>query len=125
MKKEDIEFGDVLTTENGEVAYVGKINNTGISVIINNKKDFILNDRLPYWKLANPIKDNRLVSSYTFAVRFKHFLDWIPVDWWMSQPHYYEEFQYMKSVANRLLKYQLATITDENEIKYFKNLKML
>ena len=28
--------------------------------------------------MNNPIKDNRIVNSKTFAVRFKQFLEWIP-----------------------------------------------
>ncbi len=75
--------------------------------------------------LDSPIKDNRIVSDYTFAVRFKQFLDWIPKEWWMSQPHYYEEFEYMQNVADRLLKYQVETVTNENEIKYLKSLNLL
>ena len=75
--------------------------------------------------MNNPIIDNRIVSSKTFAVRFKQFLEWIPEEWWMSQPHYYEEFHYMKNVADKLLKYQIETVTDENEIDYLKRLELL
>ena len=73
---------------------------------------------------VNPIKDNRLVSSETFAIRFKQFLEWIPQNWWMSQPHYMEEYEYMMSVAKQLLNYQIQTATDEEEINYLKRLNL-
>lgn len=72
--------------------------------------------------MKNPIIDNRFINDYTFAVRFKQFLDWIPKNWWNSQPHYYEEFKYMRTVAEKLLKYQIKTATNASEIKYFKQL---
>lgn len=72
--------------------------------------------------MKNPIIDNRFVNDYTFAIRFEQFLDWIPKNWWMSQPHYYEEFKYMQMIAERLLKYQIETATDANEIEYLKRL---
>lgn len=75
--------------------------------------------------MNNPIIDNRIVSSETFAVRFKQFLEWIPKEWWMSQPHYYEEFHYMKHVADKLLKYQIDTAADEGEVNYLKRLNLL
>ena len=75
--------------------------------------------------MNNPIKDNRIVNSKTFAVRFKQFLEWIPEKWWMSQPHYYEEYEYMKYVSEELLKYQIETATDEEEIDYLKRLNLL
>ena len=75
--------------------------------------------------MKNPIIDNRFVNDYTFAVRFKQFLDWIPKNWWNSQPHYYEEFKYMRTVAEKLLKYQIETATDAEEIKYLKKLNLL
>lgn len=127
MKKEDIKSGYVLVSihDPDRIAYVRQITKNGISVYINKERDIILNEQLHHWKLANPIIDNRLVSSYTFAVRFKQFLDWIPKEWWMSQPHYYEEYNYMKNVAERLLQYQIYTVTDESEIDYLKRLELL
>lgn len=74
--------------------------------------------------MNSPIIDNRIVNSETFAVRFKQFLEWIPKEWWMSQPHYYEEFEYMKSVANQLLSYQIQTASNEEEINYLKKLNV-
>ncbi len=69
-------------------------------------------------ELINPIKDNRLVSDYTFAVRLKSFLNQIyPADQ-MSE----EELDYLKEVANKLLIYQMATVVDQDEKDYFENL---
>lgn len=75
--------------------------------------------------MNNPIIDNRIVNSKTFAVRFKQFLEWIPEDWWKSQPHYYEEYEYMKYIAEQLLKYQIETATNKEEINYLKHLNLL
>ena len=75
--------------------------------------------------IENPIKDNRIVSSKTFAIRFKQFLEWLPENWINSQPHYYEEYEYMKLIAKHLLKYQIQTATEEGEINYLKRLNLL
>lgn len=125
MDKEKIELGDTIISDTGIIAYVDKILPTKIRVWINGKKDYILDEQLHHWQFTNPIKENRIVSDYTFAVRFKQFLKWIPQEWWMSQPHYYEEFEYMKWVAESLLKYQTQTVCDEDEIKYLKKLNIL
>ena len=125
MNKENIKPGDILSTEDGKIAHVRKLTKHGVTVYINHERDIILDEQLHHWKLANPIIDNRLVSSYTFAVRFKQFLDWIPKNWVLSQPHYYEEYEYMKNVADRLIKYQIETVTNENEINYLKRLELL
>lgn len=75
--------------------------------------------------MNNPIIDNRIVNSETFAIRFKQFLEWIPEKWWMSQPHYYEEYEYMKHVTEQLLEYQIKTATNKEEINYLKRLNIL
>ncbi len=124
MKKEKIKPGDILTNDDGDIVRVIKLVPSGIRVWINNQKDLVYNEQLHHWYRANPIKDNRLVSGYTFAVRFEQFLKWIPKEWWMSQPHYYEEYKYMMNVANRLLQYQIETATDEHEIDYLKRLNL-
>lgn len=125
MDKEKIELGDIIISDTGIRAYVDKILLSKIRVYINNQRDYILNEQLHHWQFDNPIKENRIVNDYTFAVRFKQFLDWIPQNWWMSQPHYYEEFEYMKGIAESLLKYQSQTVCDENEIEYLKRLDLL
>ncbi len=69
--------------------------------------------------MKNPILNNRIVSDKTFAKRLVSFLSDIQVADAIS----YDELEYLKYVAKKLLDYQLATITDENEKKYFENLK--
>ena len=69
-------------------------------------------------ELVNPIVNNRIVSDITFATRFSSFLKNIQV----SDPIGEEELEYLKMVSSRLLVYQLATVEDENEKAYFKNL---
>lgn len=126
LNKEEVKIGDILVSNRRGFAKVIGEGTDSFGVLINGEKDSIMFKQLKHWKkFENPIKDNRLVSSYTFAVRFKHFLDWIPQNWVHSQPHYLEEFEYMQYVAEALLTHQLKTVTDENEIKYFKNLNLL
>ena len=69
----------------------------------------------------NPIKDNRIVNSKTFAIRFKNFIENVQVSDAASE----EEKEYLLNVANQLLKYQVQTVTDEEEIKYLENLNLL
>ena len=38
---------------------------------------------------------------------------------------YFEEYEYMMDIADRLLKYQIQTATDEEEINYLKRLNLL
>jgi hypothetical protein len=124
MNKEQFKVGDIIQSDEGTIACVSKILNGKIRVWINNQKDYILDEQLHHWSYANPIKNNRIVDSYTFAVRFKQFLDWIPREFYMSGPHILEEYEYMRHIADRLLKYQIQTATDENEIDYLKRLKL-
>lgn len=70
-------------------------------------------------EIDNPIIDGRIVSDKTFATRFKHFLRWFEPKSAIEE----EELEYMKYVADRLLKYQKATIATFEEQKYFENLK--
>jgi hypothetical protein len=124
MNKEQFKVGDIIQSDEGTIACVSKILNGKIRVWINNQKDYILDEQLHHWSYANPIKNNRIVDSYTFAVRFKQFLDWVPKEFYMSGPHILEEYEYMQDIADRLLKYQIQTATDENEIDYLKRLKL-
>ena len=66
----------------------------------------------------NPIKDNRIVSDMTFAVRLKNFIDNVEACDCPGE----EEKEYLQSVANELIKHQVETATDEEEIKYLKNI---
>ena len=125
MNKEELKKGDYIQSDTGVNAFVNKILPTKIRVWINDKKDYILDEQLYHWSYGNPIVDNRIVSSYTFAVRFKQFLEWIPKEFYMSGPHILEEYEYMLGVADRLLKYQIQTVESEGEINYLKRLKLL
>lgn len=124
MNKEQLKIGDYIQSDTGEFAYVDKILPTKVRVWIHHQKDYILDEQLQYWSYANPIKDNRIVDSYTFAVRFKHFLEWIPKEFYMSGPHILEEYEYMKIIADHLIKYQIQTATDEEEINYLKRINL-
>ena len=125
MNKEQLKKGDYIQSDSGKFAYVNKILQTGIRVWIDGQKDYIFDEQLSHWSYANPIKDNRIVDSYTFAVRFKQFLDWIPENFYMSGPHILEEYEYMQIIADSLLKYQIQTVTNESEIDYLKRLDLL
>ena len=125
MNKEQLSIGDYIQSDSGKFAYVDKILPTKIRVWIDGQKDYILDEQLHHWSYANPIKDNRIVDSYTFAVRFKQFLDWIPKEFYMSGPHILEEYEYMQAVSDQLLKYQIQTAIDKSEIDYLKRLNLL
>lgn len=60
------------------------------------------------------IKDNRIVSDRTFANRLKNFLNEIRV----SDPMSEEELDYLRRVADRLLMYQIDTVTEQREKDY-------
>lgn len=93
-----------------------------IKVIINGKiKAAINKDWLDIWKFCNPIKDNRIVSNETFAIRLKTFIEETEV----NDPCSDEEKDYLLNVANKLLNYQIDTATDKEEINYLKSLKLL
>ena len=125
MNKKQLKVGDYIQSDLGFEAFVDKILPIKICVWINGKKDYIPDEQLHHWSYANPIKDNRIVSSMTFAVRFKQFLEWIPKEFYMSGPHILEEYEYLQIIADNLLKYQIQTVTNEREITYLKNLNLL
>lgn len=64
----------------------------------------------------NIIKDNRIVNDHTFATRFVNFLQNIQV----NDASSYDELNYLKTIAEYLLKHQINTCTDENESEYLK-----
>lgn len=68
--------------------------------------------------MKNPIKENRIVSNYTFAVRLKSFIESVDVSDACSE----DEKQSMLNTANELLNYQIDTVTDKDEIDYLKRL---
>lgn len=69
--------------------------------------------------ITNPIKDNRIVSDDTFALRLCSFLDDIYVGDACSD----DEASYLKSVARELLTYQYQTATGEYEVGYIERLE--
>ena len=125
MNKEQLKVGDYIQSDVGKFAYVNKILPTKVRVWIDGQKDYILDEQLQHWSYANPIVDNRIVDSKTFAVRFKQFLEWIPKEFYMSGPHILEEYEYMQIIADNLLKYQIQTATKQEEIDYLKRLKLI
>ena len=125
MNKEQLKKGDYLQSDDGKFAFVDKILKDRIRVWIGQEKHYLSDENLEFWSYANPIKDNRIVDSYTFAVRFKQILDWIPEKFYMSGPHILEEYEYMQIIADSLLKYQIQTVSDEEEINYLKRLNLL
>ena len=71
--------------------------------------------------MINPIKDNRIVSNITFAIRLRDFIKRTDVCDAMSE----EEKDYLLRVAQQLLDYQIETATDESELRYLDNIKDL
>lgn len=68
--------------------------------------------------MENPIIDNRIVNDTTFAVRLKLFVDSVTVCDCASE----EEKEYLQRVAVKLIKHQVETSTDEEEVSYLKRL---
>lgn len=74
-----------------------------------------------FQSMQNPIKNNRIVNDTTFAIRLKNFMDGVRCCDCAGE----EEKEYFQMVADKLVKYQVKTATDESEIKYLKNLKLM
>lgn len=68
--------------------------------------------------MENPIIDNRIVNDTTFAIRLKSFIDKVDVCDCMGE----EEKEYLQRVAVKLIKYQIETATNEEEVNYLKRL---
>ena len=71
--------------------------------------------------MKNPIKYNRIVFDRTFAIRLKAFVEDVQVCDCAGE----EEKDYILMVANNLIKYQVKTATDEEEVNYLKRLGLL
>lgn len=71
--------------------------------------------------MENPIINNRIVSNLTFAKRLKSFLEQMDC---MYDQCMQEEKEMLLSNAERLLKYQVLTATDLNEIDYLMRLNL-
>jgi len=125
MNKEQLKRGDIIEC-NGITAYVvdPNFNNNYIKVNLGNTcraRVLINKDWLSIWNFVSPIKDNRIVSNETFAVRFRNFIKDVQV----NDPASDDEKEYLLNVANQLLKYQIQTATDKSEIDYLKRLNLL
>jgi len=82
---------------------------------------FLLSEHLlNNWDFENPIRDNRIVSDKTFAVRFKNFI----IDTQVQDACSNDEKEYLLNVADKLLKYQIKTATDKEEIEYINRLNL-
>lgn len=67
----------------------------------------------------NPIKDNRIVKDKTFALRLLSFA----LDTQCADACSEDEKESMVSYSTSLLKYQIATATDEYELAYLERCK--
>lgn len=97
------------------------VDKDGVVRFANFEKDFF--EDMNVARKSNPIIDNRIVGSHTYAVRYLSFLSTIypnvptPTCSGMDE----EEFEYMCYVACSLIKYQVDTCPD-SERWYFENL---
>ena len=64
--------------------------------------------------MENPIKDNRIVKDKTFALRFLRFA----LETQCNDACGEDEKESMISYSTSLLRYQIETSTDQNEIDY-------
>ena len=120
MNKDQLEHGDYIEKGN-LVAYVIDPNwKNFVKVSIEGTKLLIPFDWLNDWHIANPIKNNRIVSDKTFAFRLINFIKEVNVNDACS----FEEKEYLLSIANQLLKYQIQTATEE-EVNYLKRNSLL
>ena len=126
MKREQLKKGDIIeycgitacvVNPNfvNDYVKVSLIGDTGKTYALINK------EWLSAWNLVNPIKNNRIVSDKTFAIRFRDFIKDVKV----NDPCSDDEKEYLLNVAERLLKYQINTATEESEINYLKGLELL
>lgn len=125
MNKEQLKKGDIIECS-GIMAYVvdPNFNDNYVKVNLGNTcraRVLINKDWLSIWNFVSPIKDNRIVSDETFAIRFKNFIKDVQV----NDPASDEEKEYLLNVANRLLKYQIQTVNKDTEINYLKRLNLL
>lgn len=122
MKKEQLKKGAIIEC-NGIVARVLDPNwkNNTIKISVNGTVLLLSQSWLNDWIMVNPIKNNRIISDKTFAIRFRDFIKDVEV----NDPCSNDEKEYLLNVAERLLNYQLDTVTDENEIDYLKRLNLL
>jgi hypothetical protein len=66
--------------------------------------------------MKNPIKGNRIVKDYTFALRLLGFA----LDTQCSDACSEDEKESMISYSTSLLKYQIETVSDQHEVDYLE-----
>jgi len=66
--------------------------------------------------MKNPIKGNRTVKDYTFALRLLGFA----LDTQCSDACSEDEKESMISYSTSLLKYQIETVSDQHEVDYLE-----
>lgn len=71
--------------------------------------------------MSNPIKDERIVSDYTFAKRLKMFLEKVEVNDLPCE----EEKEHLLHIANELIDWQCLTVMDKSEKEYLKRLNLI
>jgi len=91
-----------------------------VKVKIKNSKLLLSEHLLDNWNFENPIKDNRIVSDKTFAIRLRDFVKNTQVVDACS----HDEKNYLLKVSEKLLRYQIETATDKEEIEYLKSLDL-
>jgi len=121
IEKGRLKVGDFLKDEFGTSYFVDKIFPDNIKVWSNGRRHYISNNELNFMSYGNPIRDNRIVSNKTFAIRFKNFIENVNV----NDPASEEEKEYLLNVANRLLNYQIQTAIDNEEIDYLRRVLKL
>lgn len=98
-------------------------------ILCSNKERYSLNGKhhgggqnlIIYYNKRNPIVDGRIVDNYTFAVRFKSFLDGVEVCDACSE----DELEMLRNVAEDLLEWQIDTVTDPEEKNYLQRLGLI
>lgn len=75
----------------------------------------------PNPQMENPIKDARIVSDMTFAVRLRSFINKVDVCDLPGE----EEKEYLLNVANNLIDWQRLTVMDKSEKDYLKRLNLI
>lgn len=75
----------------------------------------------PHPQMENPIKDARIVSDMTFAVRLRSFINKVDVCDLPGE----EEKEYLLNVANNLIDWQRLTVMDKSEKDYLKRLNLI
>lgn len=72
-------------------------------------------------QIENPIKNNRYVNDITFATRLESFIHYVGKKYGPNDFIVDEEWEYLLSVAKKLVAYQRATVCGEDQ-DYFDNL---